>query len=170
LQVFYQGGTQANTPGQVNSSSLEVFDLQSFSPLLVESSGMPDQRVSSRYGHLLATWRDGLLLLGGKHETLASLTQDDNNIWSFGVNNRSWQPVLSLPERPELAGDRTFEAADVAAGDTLLTLVQLISDLSFSRNLMAFNLSAAVDEEASSVRNHTVELVRGRRVHLNEEA
>jgi hypothetical protein len=113
LQVFYHGGTKANSPGAVNSLNLEVLDLQSLSPLVVEAQCNPkdEVQISSRFSHQLVTWDNRLLLFGGRQEDSAGVTgkddnQDDNQaIWMFDLNNRTWsrlQPGTTQLPKSEL--------------------------------------------------------------------
>lgn len=104
LQVFYQGGMQANAPGPVNSSSLEVLDLQTLSPFVVASQHVSAGNmslVSTRYGHQLAPWQNKLLLIGGKYETQAGTAEEDLSVLAFDLSNRTWSHFMQLPKRSQ---------------------------------------------------------------------
>lgn len=116
--MFYHGGTQANSPGAVNSINLEVLDLQSLSPLVVDaqhSAAVSETLISSRYSHQLATWKEKLLLFGGKHESAPGVAEEDENIAVFDLNNRTWSWLkggrIKLPKKDEFySGGAVFRS------------------------------------------------------------
>jgi hypothetical protein len=120
-QVFYHGGTKANSPGAVNSLNLEVLDLQGLSPLVVEaqrSSNLPEFEISSRYSHQLVTWKNWLLLFGGRREYSPGVNEEDDNtlISFFDLNNRTWSRLqpgnIKLPAlESELFSSEAYKRA-----------------------------------------------------------
>jgi hypothetical protein len=81
-QVFCHGGTKANSPGAVNSIKLEVLDLQSLSPLLVDaqhSPDVPEVEISRLFSHQMVTWDNRLLLFGGRREHSPGVTGHFDN-------------------------------------------------------------------------------------------
>jgi hypothetical protein len=120
--VFYHGGTKANSPGAVNSINLEVLDLQSLSPLLVDAQRSPDVSeplISSRYSHQLTTWKDRLLLFGGKHENAPGVAEEDDNIAVFDLNNRTWSWLkggrIRLPKKDEFYSGRACRQGSISS-------------------------------------------------------
>jgi hypothetical protein len=69
LQAFFHGGILSNHASvPVNSSTLEVLDLKTMSPYLMQVRNNANLSVL-RYGHQLVTWKGKILAVGGQQDT-----------------------------------------------------------------------------------------------------
>lgn len=92
-QVFFHGGLYANdaaTP--VQGSALEVLDLPSLAPVVVQVA-RNDSLASSRYRHHLAAWRGQLLAVGGQVDDADGASRQTLTVVALDLNSRQWRLV-----------------------------------------------------------------------------
>lgn len=98
-QVFYHGGiysSDANTP--VNGSALQVMDLRTMSPSIVQVEHSSTFN-TSRYGQSIVSWSDKILLVGGEEDNTNGATTSLLSIVALDLNSRTWNAIKQFDQR-----------------------------------------------------------------------
>ena len=89
-QVYYHGGLDANDPTRpLTDPMLEMVDLDTMMPYVLPVSA-DSRKSSTRYNHVLATWDDNLVMLGGQVDDHNGQSKQVLDVLLMDPNDRRW--------------------------------------------------------------------------------
>eukprot|EP00878_Enallax_costatus_P007068 GHUV01007407.1.p1 GENE.GHUV01007407.1~~GHUV01007407.1.p1 ORF type:complete len:480 (+),score=85.04 GHUV01007407.1:927-2366(+) len=156
--AFFSGGIYSNAATiPVHGSALEVLDLRTMSPLVIQVQDQNSSVLSQRYRHQLLVWKDKLLAVGGQRDDSNGASQHIINVIEMDLNTREWRQIKQFTQ-PGGAVEVIFDAS-VVVGDHLLIVFELVDPQLPQRMLAPLNLITRKVDYNYNLANGAVEVL-----------
>ncbi|WIA16706.1 hypothetical protein OEZ85_013362 [Tetradesmus obliquus] len=123
-KAFFSGGIYSNDATvPVNSTALEMLDLKTLRPYVIETKNNASLFVA-RYRHQLVTWKGQILAIGGQWDDAFGASRSALNVLGLNPITREWRLIKNF-KQPGGASEIIFEASLVMEDSLLMVFVDL---------------------------------------------